>query len=153
MLTTILVFVAAVIGLIWYLADSHRKAEELERKRVAARLAAQAEPEPKAFAELGPPTPRQRGNPHASKQPSSLAYRIAYTDADGNFTVRDVAFYKSGHTNDRMEAWCGYRQERRSFIFQRIGAVIDLETGEILTKADLFSRVHPSRRVPDALRF
>lgn len=154
MLTTILIWVALVIGLIWYMADRHRKAEEREKLKAARRLAAQAEPEPEPrnFDGIGKPTARQRTNPHAHRQPGPLSYRIAYTDADGNATVRDIALYKSGHTNDRFEAWCGYRQERRSFIFQRVGTVVDLETGEMLTHADLFSRVHPNRRVPDILK-
>ena len=153
MLTTILIWVALVIGLIWYMADRHRKAEERAKWLAAKRLAAETEPEPtpRTFDNIGAPTPRQRSNPHAHRQPGPLAYRIAYTDADGNATVRDIALYKSGHTNDRFEAWCGYRQERRSFIFQRVGTVVELETGEMLTNADLFARVHPNRRVPDSL--
>lgn len=86
------------------------------------------------------------------RKPGQPTHRITYTDADGNTTQRNISLYKTGHTNAKCEAWCETRQERRTFLFDRVQHAIDLSTGEVLTKAGFFSAVHPTRRVPDTLK-
>lgn len=86
------------------------------------------------------------------RKPGHPTHRITYTDAEGNTTQRNIALYKTGHTNAKCEAWCEMRQERRTFLFARVQHAVDLSTGEVLTKAGFFSAVHPTRRVPDTLK-
>lgn len=84
-------------------------------------------------------------------KPKNPTHRITYTDANGNQTSREVGFYKSGHTNDKFQAWCFLRNSRRTFFFKQVAQAIDLETGEVMTRAQLFAHIHPTRRVPDLL--
>lgn len=86
-----------------------------------------------------------------ARQPGPCTLQINYVDADGVWTTRNVAPYKSGNTNERFDAWCETRQSRRTFFFERIQSAVDLTTGLSLTRAGVFQRIHPGRRVPDDL--
>lgn len=77
--------------------------------------------------------------------------RIRYVDERGNRTQRDIAIYPLGATDRRFQAYCSLRRDTRDFLFERIERATDLDTGEILTQADVFRRVHPGRRVPAGL--
>lgn len=76
---------------------------------------------------------------------------IRYTDAHGKVTDRSIAPYKNGATNDRFDAWCNSRKARRTFIFEQVQHGISLETGEMLTRAQVFTIIHPTRKVPAEL--
>lgn len=94
----------------------------------------------------------ERGNAGPRSRPSGpCTLQINYVDADGVWTTRNVAPYKSGNTNERFDAWCETRQSRRTFFFERIQSAVDLTTGLSLTRAGVFQRIHPGRRVPDDL--
>ena len=94
----------------------------------------------------------ERGNAGPRSRPSGpCTLQINYVDADGVWTTRNVAPYKSGNTNERFDAWCETRQSRRTFFFERIQSAVDLTTGLSLTRAGVFQRIHPGRRVPDNL--
>lgn len=105
------------------------------------------------------PKPRER---HYDYMPSDRAVgasvdtrctlRIRYVDERGNRTQRDIAIYPLGATNRRFQAYCSLRRDTRDFLFERIERATDLDTGEVLSQADVFRRVHPGRRVPDEIR-
>lgn len=137
-----LVFVLAVIGIIWLLATGSRERELKEERERQARLDANEDGD----------THSPRASKREYRKPGQPTHRITYTDAEGNTTQRNIALYKTGHTNARCEAWCETRQERRTFLFARVQHAVDLSTGEVLTKAGFFSAVHPTRRVPDTLK-
>lgn len=141
MLTAILI--ALAIGAIWLLASANREAEEKAKDTRTSSTSSRETDHNEVW--------NEKGGHSLSRKPGPCTLRITYTDADGNTTQREVALYKSGHTNERFEAWCGLRLERRSFFFGRVDQAIDLETGEMLTRPQLFNRVHPTRRVPDWL--
>lgn len=95
----------------------------------------------------------------SARQPSGIAsrappasIRISYVDAVGNQTERDIAPYSSGNTNQRFRAWCYLRNEQRDFLFERIRSATDIHTGNSMTIADVFSRVHPGRVAPVWMR-
>lgn len=77
---------------------------------------------------------------------------IHYVDANGVMTTRNVAPYKSGNTNEKFDAWCESRQDRRTFFFTRVQSGVDLRTRRPLSRAEVFSYVHPGRKVPADLR-
>ena len=87
-----------------------------------------------------------------TRPPGPCTLQISYVDAQGEWTTRKIALYKSGNTNQKFDAWCEVRQARRTFYFERIRSAMDLTTGQSLTLADVFQRVHPSRRIPVELR-
>lgn len=74
--------------------------------------------------------------------------RIIYTDLSGEKTTRDIRPYKTDATNRRFSAWCNLRQQKRTFDFAGIEGGVDLITGETLTKADIFKKIHPTRKAP-----
>lgn len=103
----------------------------------------------------GSPAPPSGNIPSAvgaSRQPGPCTLEIAYVDADGVYTTRSIAPYKTGHTNQSMEAWCSLRQARRTFYFERIQAARLLPTGTPLSRAGVFKFVHPDRNVPADLQ-
>ena len=136
-----LVFALLVIGIIWLMASGNKERELNEERERQARLAASDDDD-------GPSPGTGR---YGYRKPGHPTHRITYTDAQGNTTQRDIALYKTGHTNAKCEAWCETRQERRTFMFGRVQSAIDLSTGEVLTRAGFFSAVHPSRKVPEHL--
>lgn len=77
--------------------------------------------------------------------------RISYVDEKGGHTERDITIYESGATNRKFQAYCSLRQDTRDFLFERIEYATDLDTGEVLSQADVFRRVHPGRKVPATL--
>lgn len=87
-----------------------------------------------------------------ARQPGPCTLQINYVDADGVWTTRNVAPYKSGNTNERFDAWCEARQDRRTFFFSRVQSGVELATGRRLDRAGVFRHVHPSRRVPADLQ-
>ena len=94
-----------------------------------------------------------RDNQDQRSRPSGpCTLQISYVDAEGEWTTRKIAPYKSGNTNQKFDAWCETRQDRRTFFFERIRSAVDLTTGQSLTPAGVFQRVHPGRRVPAELR-
>ena len=91
----------------------------------------------------------ERENRGPRSRPSGpCTLQINYVDADGVWTTRKVAPYKSGNTNEKFNAWCETRQDRRTFFFSRIQSAVDLTTGQSLNRADVFRRIHPDRRIP-----
>lgn len=79
--------------------------------------------------------------------------RIRYEDEHGRRTRRDISIYAYGATDRKFQAYCHLRRATRDFLFTRIVEAIDLDTGEVLTKADVFRRVHPNRfSVPKEIR-
>lgn len=88
---------------------------------------------------------------YGSRRPGKSSLALVYIDADGNRTKRTIAPYKSGATNRYFDAWCDMRQSRRTFMFGRIDHAVDLETGEFMTPAQVFQRIHPTRKVPPTL--
>jgi hypothetical protein len=92
-----------------------------------------------------------RGPTTRSRKPGPCTLRIDYVDADGVMTTRTVSPYKSDHTNEKMEAWCELRQERRTFFFSRIHYAIHISTGQQLHCADVFRLIHPSRSPPEGI--
>lgn len=95
----------------------------------------------------------ERGNAGPRSRPSGpCTLQINYVDADGVWTTRNVAPYKSGNTNERFDAWCETRQDRRTFFFSRVQSGVELATGRRLDRAGVFRHVHPSRRVPADLQ-
>ena len=87
-----------------------------------------------------------------ARKPGECTLQISYVDADGVCTTRNVAPYKSGNTNEKFDAWCETRQDRRTFFFSRVQGGVDLTTGMRLDRAGVFRRVHPGRRVPVAIQ-
>ncbi|ABM38620.1 hypothetical protein [Polaromonas naphthalenivorans] len=75
-------------------------------------------------------------------------FRIRYTDADGQSTQRDITVQPFSSTPRKFSAHCHLRNATRTFIFDRIVQVIDLDTGEVLSNADFFRRVHKCSRLP-----
>lgn len=95
----------------------------------------------------------ERGNAGPRSRPSGpCTLQINYVDADGVWTTRNVAPYKSGNTNERFDAWCETRQDRRTFFFSRVQSGVELSTGKRLDRAGVFRHVHPGRRVPADLQ-
>lgn len=95
----------------------------------------------------------ERGNAGPRSRPSGpCTLQINYVDADGVWTTRNVAPYKSGNTNERFDAWCETRQDRRTFFFSRVQSGVELATGRRLDRAGVFRHVHPGRRVPADLQ-
>lgn len=92
-----------------------------------------------------------RGPATRSRKPGPCTLLIHYVDADGVLTIRNVSPYKSGHTNEKMEAWCELRQERRTFFFNRIRYAVHSMTGQQMDHADVFRLIHPERRLPENL--
>lgn len=86
-----------------------------------------------------------------SRQPGPCTLNISYVDADGAWSHRNVAPYKSGATNIRFDAWCDTRKGRRTFYFERIQCGTDLRTGCQLSQASVFQIIHPGRSVPPRL--
>lgn len=86
-----------------------------------------------------------RGPATRSRKPGPCTLQIHYVDADGVMTIRNVSPYKSGHTNEKMEAWCELRQERRTFFFSRIRYATHINTGHRMDGADVFRLIHRSR--------
>lgn len=87
-----------------------------------------------------------------ARQPGPCTLQINYVDADGVWTTRNVAPYKSGNTNERFHAWCEMRQDRRTFFFSRVQSGIHISTSTRLDRAGVFRHIHPSRRVPADLQ-
>ena len=87
-----------------------------------------------------------------ARKPGECTLQISYVDADGVYTTRNVTPYKSGNTNEKFDAWCETRQDRRTFFFSRVQGGVDLTTGMRLDRAGVFRRVHPGRRVPVAIQ-
>lgn len=83
-----------------------------------------------------------------ARKPGECTLQISYVDADGVYTTRNVAPYKSGNTNEKFDAWCETRQDRRTFFFSRVQGGVDLTTGTRLDRVGVFQRIHPSRRPP-----
>ncbi len=84
----------------------------------------------------------------ASRPTDTCWLQISYVDADGVWTSRNVAPYKSGNTNEKFDAWCETRESRRTFFFSRVQAGGDTRTGRHLSRRDVFQLIHPERRVP-----
>ncbi|ABM38621.1 hypothetical protein [Polaromonas naphthalenivorans] len=112
------------------------------------------------FADSGSTTPAQTyadvdrdGDDDENKDLLSEAgsLRISYVDEKGNSTERDISIYESGATNRKFQAYCSLRKDTRDFLFERIEYATDLDTGEVLSQADVFRRVHPGRKVPATL--
>ncbi len=94
-----------------------------------------------------------KGNvPSKARQPGPCTLQINYVDADGVWTTRNVAPYKSGNTNERFHAWCEMRQDRRTFFFSRVQGGIHISTSTRLDRAGVFRHIHPGRRVPADLQ-
>lgn len=83
-----------------------------------------------------------------ARKPGDCTLQISYVDADGVYTTRNVVPYKSGNTNEKFDAWCETRRDRRTFFFSRVQGGVDLTTGMRLDRAGVFRRIHPQRRVP-----
>jgi len=83
-----------------------------------------------------------------ARKPGPPTLRIKYVDADGAFTERDITPYKSGVTRKSMPAYCHLRNDRREFLFERVQSAIDLQTGEVLTKHQLWYRFHSGKLPP-----
>lgn len=87
-----------------------------------------------------------RGPGTRSRRPGPCTLQIHYVDADGVMTIRNVRPYKSGHTNEKMEAWCELRQERRTFFFSRIQYAMHIATGQQIGYAEVFRLIHPNKK-------
>ncbi|MEQ6306707.1 hypothetical protein ABN448_05770 [Delftia acidovorans] len=61
-----------------------------------------------------------RGPATRSRKPGPCTLQIHYVDGDGVMTIRNVSPYKSGHANEKIEAWGELPQERCTFVFSRI---------------------------------
>ena len=109
---------------------------------MAARSAMRGEPDP------DDEDARQR---HGGSAPGPCTIHIEYFDADGVVTERDIALYKRGHTIREINAWCGLRQEQRTFLFERVNRCSQIQTGQPMTRVQLFEHVHPDRRLPKYL--
>ena len=95
----------------------------------------------------------ERENRGPRSRPSGpCTLQINYVDADGVWTTRNIAPYKSGNTNEKFDAWCETRQDRRTFFFSRVNSGVHLATGARLDRAGVFRHVHPGRRVPADLQ-
>ncbi len=123
-----LIFLGLGAGLLFFLLSSKKK-EKLKVGRETA-----------VFSD-------RRTNP-----PGPATLVLNYVDADGVPTTRQIAPFESGATNRKFGAWCYLRQEQRTFLFNRIESGIDLYTGEVLSRSDIFKRIHPTRSVPFVLR-
>jgi hypothetical protein len=84
--------------------------------------------------------------PNRAAEQCSL--KIVYLDANDQKTTRDIHPCRTGATNRKFYAWCALRQERRTFLFEGIQSGVDLTTGEILSRVDIFRKIHPTRKVP-----
>lgn len=93
----------------------------------------------------------RRADQPRSRPSGPCSLKLHYIDANGVITHRNVAPYKSGNTNKKFDAWCESRQDRRTFFFSRVQSGTDLRTGRYLNRADVFSHIHPDRRVPSDL--
>lgn len=89
-----------------------------------------------------------RGSATKSRKPGPCTLQIHYVDADGVMTIRNVSPYKSGHTNEKMEAWCELRQERRTFFFSRIQHATHIPTGHMINSAKISHFIHARREQP-----
>ncbi|TXH29820.1 MAG: hypothetical protein E6Q94_10875 [Burkholderiaceae bacterium] len=87
-----------------------------------------------------------------SRPPGPCTLQINYVDAEGEWTSRRIAPYKSGNTNEKFDAWCETRQARRTFFFSRVQNGVHISTGTRLDRAGVFRHIHPGRRVPHDLR-
>jgi len=93
----------------------------------------------------------RRGEPK-SRPSGPCNLLINYVDAEGVMTSRKVAPYKTGNTNERFDAWCELREDRRTFFFSRVQSGMNMLTRQPLDRAGVFKYVHPDRRVPEELR-
>lgn len=84
-------------------------------------------------------------------QPGPCSLSITYTGYRGITTKHDVSVYKSKATNRGFDAWSALLQDRRTFFFTGISEGVDLTTGEILSRADIYKRIHPGRKVPEQM--
>ena len=80
--------------------------------------------------------------------PAPAQFRIRYMDADGQRTRRNITIHPFSSTPRNFSAYCHLRKATRTFLFDRIVEVIDLNTGEVLPHADFFRRVHKRSRLP-----
>ncbi|WP_408583444.1 WYL domain-containing protein [Paraburkholderia tropica] len=69
--------------------------------------------------------------------------RIAYIDANGEASERDIAVFRVDLRSGFIEAYCHLRNDRRSFYIDRIQSACDLSTGEIVE--DVGSHLRSSR--------
>lgn len=91
----------------------------------------------------------ERENHGPRTRPSGpCTLQITYVDADGVYTTRNVAPYKSGNTNEKFDAWCELRKDRRTFFFSRVQSGTHLRTGQRLSRAEIFKSIHPGRKIP-----
>ena len=86
-----------------------------------------------------------------SRPTDSCWLQISYVDADGVWTSRNVAPYRSGNTNEKFDAWCETKGARRTFFFSRVQSGVDSRTGRHLSRQDVFQLIHPERKVPASL--
>jgi hypothetical protein len=138
-------------ALIRQLRDIARLAKGKTGTRERAREGAMVRRAERMHAQLVAEIERENRGPR-SRPPGPCTLQISYVDADGVWTARKIAPYKSGNTNQKFDAWCNTRQARRTFYFERIQGAIDLTTGRDLSRAEVFRRIHPGRRVPADLR-
>lgn len=95
--------------------------------------------------------PNQANEKPPARGPGPPVFRIKYVDADGAFTERAITPYKTGTTRETMHAYCHLRRARRKFLFSRIESAIDMETGEALTRHQLWLRFHPGKLPPGGI--
>lgn len=93
----------------------------------------------------------QPPEPKPSRRPGPPALRIKYVDANGVCTEREITPYKTGTTRETMHAYCHLRRARRKFLFSRVESAIDMETGEVLTRHQLWLRFHPGKLPPSGI--
>lgn len=71
----------------------------------------------------------------------SIPIGIDYVDAKGDFTKRQVTVYKIIRSEGQLRyltGFCHLRSSTRTFMEERIGEIIDLETGEIFERPAVF---------------
>lgn len=76
----------------------------------------------------------------------SARVRLTYEDADGATTTRDVLVHRYDFDGDGyIVGHCSLRQAERTFRIDRVRQMVDLDTGEQLTKG--YRRFLRSKRV------
>lgn len=75
---------------------------------------------------------------NAGEAINGLSVIIEYRDAKGIASIRQISCIRieEGHGKQYLRAFCHQRRALRVFIIQQIAAVIDIETGELLSAGE-----------------
>ena len=76
---------------------------------------------------------------------------LTYTNTLEVTNKRLIQPYRTRANTDLFEAYCHFEDQHRSFWFCRVLHATNLQTGEMLSQADLYVLIHPKRKPPDWL--